>query len=660
MRYRLLLLTVLLQLWYIPMTMASDEVNDRFPSTKEFELSTRGIFSVFQKGKSIYLAIPEEAIGREVEIRAQINSGFDMVARPTESLGVVRIVKKGDETICLLRELYGERLLTDADTQLREAFLSSNTQSPERCYKIEAYSPDHGYLIEVTDELLSGDEWFSYNYPNIRQMDPKASRLTQVTPVPDGVSFKVRRMHGYFIDKDRQISYVMILPKGTMPLEVECIFRLLSREDMPLRLATYRRVPYTIRFRDYTQDDYTAVTDSILVHWDLSSRSKLPLTFHVDRLFPEYYLPAVRRCIEFWNDRFRRAGLAAPLRFHKDDGRHPLAAQRAVIAYDLVRPGVESHLTWHPRTGEVLSCRINVGHGFMGDKLADYLLTHALVDKDIVRDNNSRHHAVALLEEELRQKIGEALGVYSPEDISWAYRPYLGAKDCYEDRERGLAVHGKQKDTSDTTPVQEYAKKLGNLSVVVSKIETITSETKAREISRKTSALYPRACKLYAGYLKELIDSLDAYPPQEQEEALRLLEKYLFSGKDLMDAPYVRMRSRTGLWQMQEGVLKDVFRHILTKWDNAHAVATFLPRMYRCLFTPSHTGVSLTPYQMNLQLLFVSTWIEESRNSRHLGRALQLFYATLQEPIKTELSSDSRAHYEYICLKIRQGNLHSA
>ncbi|MDO4770835.1 DUF5117 domain-containing protein [Porphyromonas sp.] len=653
MRYRLLLCIILVQFWCSPIAVASDRGDGLLPPDDDFELVSKGIFSVFQKGQSIYLSIPDRMIGREVEIRAQINSGFDMIARPAGGLGVVRLVKKDDTSICFLKEIYSERVLSNKNPKLINAFSLSNIQSPHKCYNIEAYSPEHGYLIDVTTDIMTGDEWFSYKYANIRQMDPKGSRLIGTASLPDGVSFKVRRQHEYAIDKDKQISYIMVLPKGTMPLEVECIFRLLPERDMPIRLATYRKVPHVIHFTDYTQDDYTAVKDSILVRWDLSSRSKMPITFYIDSLFPEYYVPAVRRSIEFWNDKFRQAGLASPLRIRRADKNTSLASQRAVVAYDLVRPGIEETLTWHPRTGEILSCRLNIGHGFMRDKLADYLLTHALVDKDIVKDNDSRRHAVALLEEELKQKVGTILGVYSPEDLAWAYRPHSRAKDCYQDRERGLTKYGKQNGKITPLSVQVYAERLRNLSVVVAEIETITGEKRDRDITRKASDLYPRACRLYTGCLKELVDNVDAYTPHEQEEAFHILDKYLLSGEVVLDSPYLRARSGSGLWLIQEESLKGVFRHLFEKWHNQYSASIPLQRVSSSLFKDFASGLSLTPYQMNLQLLFVTTWISESDKSPYLRRALGHFYQALEELLEDERDTTLRAHYEFLLLKIR-------
>ena len=44
-----------------------------------------GIFPVYRDSAKVYMEIPEHLLGRELEIRAQVNKGFDMVARISNS-----------------------------------------------------------------------------------------------------------------------------------------------------------------------------------------------------------------------------------------------------------------------------------------------------------------------------------------------------------------------------------------------------------------------------------------------------------------------------------------------------------------------------------------------------------------------------------------------
>ena len=51
-----------------------------------------GVFPVYVAEKEIYLEIPEKYIGREIEVSGQIDRGFDLLNRPVDGLGVVRII----------------------------------------------------------------------------------------------------------------------------------------------------------------------------------------------------------------------------------------------------------------------------------------------------------------------------------------------------------------------------------------------------------------------------------------------------------------------------------------------------------------------------------------------------------------------------------------
>ena len=73
------------------------------------------------------------------------------------------------------------------------------------------------------------------------------------------------------------------------------------------------------------------------------------------------------------------------------------AEQRAFVSYDLMMPGIKSDFTCHPRTGEILSCRVNIGHGFQKGKLDDYLLSCGASDPRIIADRYAKEVEKELL-----------------------------------------------------------------------------------------------------------------------------------------------------------------------------------------------------------------------------------------------------------------------
>ena len=201
----------------------------------------------------------------------------------------------------------------------------------------------------------------------------------KIHPFKEGVSFTVRRYHGVEAERYMLSSSAVLLPEGSMPLEVTCAVRLLPLKKDLIRLADYR-IPYrTLSFKDYSQNPYCMVEDSLILRWDMSQ----PLTFYVDTLFPKEYFQAVKEGVEAWNTAFHKAGIHDALQVRYADRKIIPAEQRAFISYDLRIPGIKSDFICHPRTGEILSCRLNIGHGFLKGKLDDYLLSCGASDSPL-------------------------------------------------------------------------------------------------------------------------------------------------------------------------------------------------------------------------------------------------------------------------------------
>ena len=126
-----------------------------------------GVFPVYVAEKEIYLEIPEKYIGREIEVSGQIDRGFDLLNRPVDGLGVVRIISPDKATICFQKPFYTERILDEKSTY-QQSFSLSNMQPAGKSYPVVAYSKEQGAIIRITEYLMTGDDWFSYNDSFIR------------------------------------------------------------------------------------------------------------------------------------------------------------------------------------------------------------------------------------------------------------------------------------------------------------------------------------------------------------------------------------------------------------------------------------------------------------------------------------------------------------
>ena len=54
---------------------------------------------------------------------------------------------------------------------------------------VVAYSKEQGAIIRITEYLMTGDDWFSYNDSFIRSLVPELSEIMKIHPFKEGVSF---------------------------------------------------------------------------------------------------------------------------------------------------------------------------------------------------------------------------------------------------------------------------------------------------------------------------------------------------------------------------------------------------------------------------------------------------------------------------------------
>ena len=381
-----------------------------------------GILPVYRDSAKVYMEIPEHLLGRELEIRAQVNKGFDMVARPLESMGVVYLQKVDGHSIYVQRRLFSERV-ANKNNELYEALCKSNKQPVDIVYPVVAYSAGgKGYIIDVTEMLKTGDDWFKVATPQVRDQDASRARITGVHEFPDGVSFTIHRMYGF--SPERLLDNV-IPPRGFLPLEIGCVVTLLPEREMRERFVDRRFGYHVISFLDYSQNPYRAEKDSIIRKWNLGitedsrgeyRKGKLvnpshPLVFYIDTCCPSEFVPYIKEGVLAWNAAFEKAGFKNALRVKMADSETVLEEQRAVIAYDLSEAGIRTGYTFHPKTGEILSCRVNIGHGFLPKELWRYLLECGTVDERIRKDVFHPDGAGEILRSKMTWAVGSVLGL---------------------------------------------------------------------------------------------------------------------------------------------------------------------------------------------------------------------------------------------------------
>lgn len=330
---------------------------------------TDGAFPVYQEGNRVYMEFPRKWNGREIEVSGQIDRGFGMINRSVKSLGVVRLVIPDSMSVEFLQPFYAERIM-DRKSTYWDAFRASNVPVAGVEYPAVAISKVGNPIIDITDVVKGEKEWVSYSqYPDVRSLDPDMSRLNSVQTflpvkgnVPDreGVELNLVRYHEAESEQYAYNSMAIILPNGSKPLYLSICIRLLPEEDMPIRLATEGLDIQTIHFKDYSQNPYTVVDDSLVMRLHPNNAC----TVYVDSLVPNSYKAALQKGILSWNESLAKAKVKLKIHLNSIKPGIDAASVPFLVSYDMGKVGVSSQKTVHPRTGEILFFRMNIGHDF--------------------------------------------------------------------------------------------------------------------------------------------------------------------------------------------------------------------------------------------------------------------------------------------------------
>lgn len=330
---------------------------------------TDGAFPVYQEGNRVYMEFPRKWNGREIEVSGQINRGFGMINRSVKSLGVVRLAIPDSMSVEFLLPFYAERIM-DRKSTYWDAFRASNVPVAGVEYPAVAISKVGNPIIDITDVVKGEKEWVSYSqYSEVRSLDPDMSRLNSVQTflpvkgnVPDreGVELKLVRYHEAESEQYAFNSMAIILPNGSKPLYLSICIRLLPEKDMPIRLAAEGLDIQTIHFKDYSQNPYTVVDDSLVMRLHPNNAC----TVYVDSLVPNSYKAALQKGILSWNESLAKAKVKLRIHLNSIKSGIDAASVPFLVSFDMGKVGVSSQKTVHPRTGEILSFRMNIGHDF--------------------------------------------------------------------------------------------------------------------------------------------------------------------------------------------------------------------------------------------------------------------------------------------------------
>ena len=590
----------------------------------------------------IYMEIPTAYIGREMLISAQVNCGFDFNAHPIKSLGVVQIVAPNTETI-LLKPL--------KNVAEGEMIVVKNEADRGIVYPVLGRTKAGAAIIDITNELLTGKQWFSYQeLYTIREMVPDLSSLLDVKANNGITQFRIRRYHGQQAEEGNFSSSMIVLPEGSVPLELSCRVQLLPQTYAPIRLATKGVKNLTVPTESTSP---TAENNMPIQRWALNR----PLTFYIDSLFPPQYIGAVKAGVAAWNQALADAGIPNALQVEQVTPQTDVTQTRMYVSFELGRQETTSEMLCHPLSGELLRGWINVGKAVLEGRKLDYFLYLPHFDMRFWDENSTD----AIVQETIQGRVmAQVLGIFTETDygpsalqltdadrraVAYAYAAAQG-NTPYEQRsdlQKRLSIM-PQAAANNAERFDERVQVMNNVLQLVPSIDQKANMAKYKdEQGFALWHLYRDAVGTYGDQLVALSEIFDRVKQTPlQRTAMRLLSKYLMLADSGLVSKRITENQLTSkgeeLSMSLDGVFSnlfstDTFTMLLKQGTKrgGYGINEHLGIFCNALFNSIETTHMPSNYLANLQLRYITALNKAAKNA-HKGSKLQLW---LQRKIAT-------------------------
>ena len=593
----------------------------------------------------IYMEIPTACIGRDVLISAQVNRGFDLNAHPIKSLGVVQIVAPNDESIFLkpLKNVAEGEMIAIKDEADRGI-----------TYPVLGRTKAGAAIIDITNELLTGKQWFSYQeLYTIRDMVPDLSSLLDVKANNGITQFRIRRYHGQQAEEGNFSSSMIVLPEASVPLELSCWVQLLPQTYAPIRLATKGVENLTVPTESTSP---TAQNNMPIQRWALNR----PLTFYIDSLFPPQYIGAVKAGVAAWNKALADAGIPNALQVEQVTPQTDVTKPRMYVSFELGRQETTSEMLCHPLSGELLRGWINVGKAVLEGRKLDYFLYLPHFDMRFWDENSTDAIVQETIQGRVMAQVAQVLGISTETDygpsalqltdadrraVAYAYAAAQG-NTPYEQRsdlQKRLSII-PQAAANNAERFDECVQVMDDVLQLVPSIDQKANMAEYKdEQGFALWHLYRDAVGTYGNQLVALSEIFDRVKQTPlQRTAMRLLSKYLMLADSGLVSKRITENQLTSKGEELSMSLDSVFGNLFsTNTFNmllkqgtkrgVYGINEHIGIFCDTFFNNIETSRMPSNYLANLQLRYIMA-LNKAAKDAHKGSKLQLW---LQRKIAT-------------------------
>ena len=390
---------------------------------------SHGYLSSYEQDGRYYLGVSDTALNRDILVTITITRGAYRKERQSDDRfgfggdsmysKLIRLARRGNQIDVLVPDLHY------IDSTHFDAAHFANLMMPIHKSLPIVAEDAHETLIDITDWMLSDDEFFS--------LAGGANDLHIGAPSPDQTSIEAVRAFPRNINFLSLRSYALTRPaKDERPVsrwEVSASWLLLPKTPMRPLMADkrvgYFQQPLPGLTTNPNDDDIGMMAN----HWRLEPRPEdverylrgelvepqKPIVYYISRSVPEFLRPCFIKAIDNWQVAFEAAGFKNAIHaemvpedstYDEGDVRYPIVSYKASPI-----PNAYGPMIVDPRSGEIITTHIGIYHTvldllqrwyFVMCSNVDPRARHYPLDKDIIG---------RLAETVLTHEVGHTLGL---------------------------------------------------------------------------------------------------------------------------------------------------------------------------------------------------------------------------------------------------------
>ncbi|MFI0429387.1 zinc-dependent metalloprotease [Mariniflexile sp. HMF6888] len=422
MRKKIFLIQILLIFFNGVLVRAQDTNKpksfDDFYKAKEMKIE-KGYFNIYSSNDHYFIEIPEQTLGEDLFISAQITNGN--IAYISSESGIYHFQKGRKNQL----DLYQNRSRTfskdTVDYGMIQSIEKSGLVPAYKSYPIIAMGKNEkSFIIELTQELAATRGIFNLSKPGpINAPDPLRSGLESYRATDDAVVFKGYATESSFRPSigGKDVNYISAY-------EFEMIIQTVPNHIHEQKEDNLAYGFNTVDHIEYDTKNYKANITKYVKRWNLSPKPKeahlykkgmkvspeIPIKVWIDPLTPAPFVESVKQALAQWEIVLEEAGWENVFKIVDDETQ----AYKKINFYwgnGSSEREMEYRIVENQVTGEIVAARVNFMDTPAKLSLTKYLLLCGENDPEIIENPISLEKRKDILTQQLAGVIGQILGL---------------------------------------------------------------------------------------------------------------------------------------------------------------------------------------------------------------------------------------------------------